>query len=124
VLGRLQRVFDGTGRIERHGDIDDYRWVAEGVPAVKVVLSSIGTWLGPVKREQAALALDRFAAQIRLKGDATRCVRGHAYTYIAMKAGRRRRVCNACDRLLERRKRAALGIPPRQFKNEARRYTS
>lgn len=33
------------------------------------------------------------------------------------------RRCNACRRLLDRRKRAALGIAPRPFKDLARRYT-
>jgi hypothetical protein len=40
-----------------------------------------------------------------------------------MRSGRMRRICNACARLQDRRERARRGIPPRAFKNIARRYT-
>jgi hypothetical protein len=68
------------------------------------------------------MALEKFRAQIRLKGDATHCVRGHLYSGLAVR-GRLRRICNTCDLLSERRRRAAKGIQPRQFKNPRRRYT-
>jgi hypothetical protein len=80
VLVRLQQAFQGLGRIERHGDPDDFRWVAEGTEAIDYVLDRTGRWLGTVKSDQAQLALRRFRAQMRLKGDATHCVRGHSYT--------------------------------------------
>ena len=123
VLIRLQQAFAGLGRLERHGDPDDFRWLAEGTEAVDYVLDRAGRWLGTVKSDQAQVALRRFRAQVRLKGDATHCVRGHSYTRIAMSGGRLRRICDVCDLLSERRQRASRGIPPRQFKNVARRYT-
>jgi hypothetical protein len=75
------------------------------------------------ERLQANEALARFRAQTRLKGNATHCVRGHEDTRIAMKGGRLRRICNPCERITDRMRRAAQGIRPRQFKNPARRYT-
>jgi hypothetical protein len=42
---------------------------------------------------------------------------------VAMRGGRLRRICDTCDLLSERRQRARRGIPPRRFKNVARRYT-
>jgi hypothetical protein len=124
VLKRLHSAFGGIGRIERHGDPDDHRWLAEGTDAVEYVLCRTEPWLGLVKVAQAKITLEKFRAQVRLKGDATHCVRGHAYAGVAMRGGRLRRVCNICDLLSERRRRAAKGIPPRQFKNLGRRYTS
>jgi hypothetical protein len=123
VLIRLQRAFEGLGRIERHGDPDDFRWLAEGPEALDYVVARTGRWLGTVKSDQAQVALRRFRAQVRLKGDASHCVRGHSYTRIAISGGRLRRICDICDLLSERRQRASRGIPPRQFKNVARRYT-
>jgi hypothetical protein len=90
---------------------------------IEHVLALTSQWLGDEKQEQAQQALATFAAQTRLKGDATRCVRGHFYTRLAMKGGRSRRICNACERITDRARRAAMGIPPRPFKNAARRYT-
>ena len=124
VLLRLHRALGGLGRIERHGDPDDFRWLAEGTDAVDYVLARTDRWLGPVKADQAQLALRHFRAQVRLKGNATHCVRGHPYSQVAMRGGRLRRICDTCDLLSERRARARRGIPPRQFKNVARRYTS
>ena len=123
VLVRLQQAFAGLGRIEKHGDPDDFRWLAEGTEAVDYVLARTGRWLGTVKSDQAQMALRRFRAQVRLKGDAIHCVRGHSYTRIAMSGGRLRRICDTCDLLSERRQRASRGIPTRQFKDVARRYT-
>ena len=124
VLRRLHAVFGGIGRIERHGDPDDYRWLAEGTDAVEYVLRRTEPWLGSIKVAQAKVTLEKFRGQVRLKGDATRCVRGHIYSGLAMRGGRLRRICNTCELLSERRRRAANGIPPRQFKNLGRRYTS
>ncbi len=124
VLLRLQRALGGIGRIDRHGAPDDYKWSAEGHAALEEVLALTSQWLGNEKREDARQALAKFASQTRLKGDATRCVRGHLYTRVAMKGGRRRRICNACTRLNDRARRAAIGIPPRPFKDFSRRYTA
>ncbi len=123
VLSRLRRALGAMGRIDRHGAPDDFKWSAEGPAAIEEVLVLTSQVLGHEKREQARQALAKFDAQIRLKGDGTRCVRGHLYTRVAMKAGRMRRICNACARLTDRARRAALGIPPRPFKDPTRRYT-
>ena len=123
VLIRLQRVFGGLGRIERHGDPDDFRWTAEGTDALELVLTLTREWLGQVKRDQADVALRHFRSQIRLKGDGTHCVRGHQYSAVRMRGGRLRKICLPCDRINSRKRRAAAGISPRQFRNVARRYT-
>lgn len=124
VLLRLQNAF-GLGRVERHGDPDDFKWVAEGVRAVETVLEAIRPWLGPVKIEQARLALDAAGTLGRVRGDELHCIRGHVYddVYIRMNGHIHRR-CNACARIVERAKRAAQGIKPRQFKNVERRYAA
>lgn len=122
VLRRLHRVL-AIGRIEVHGDPDDFRWCAEGAERVEQVLAIVDLWLGAVKRDQARNALARFRAQVRLKGEGTVCVRGHTYDRVAPTGTRgMRKFCNSCGRLLARRARAARGIAPRQFKNVARRY--
>lgn len=123
VLLRLQHALGAIGRIERHGDVDDFKWVVEGDRLVQTVLDTIGPWLDEQKAAAGRRALDAFRAQVRLKGDATHCVRGHEYTYMAMRGGRMRRFCSPCARLRDRRERAKLGIAPRAFKNVARRYT-
>jgi hypothetical protein len=123
VLLKLQSVFGGLGRIECHGEPDDFRWCAEGLESIERVLEITRPWLGDEKSADAAAALAAFRSQVRLKGDSVRCVRGHEYSYTAMRGGRMRRICNACARLQDRRERARQGIPPRAFKNIARRYT-
>ena len=123
VLLRVQRVLGSLGRIERHGDIDDFKWVAEGDANVEMVLRMLEPYLGAVKVAQARRALEIFRAQPRLKGTATHCVRGHEYSYTAMRGGRLRRICKPCARILEQRSRAKQGIAPRCFKDPARRYT-
>jgi hypothetical protein len=123
VLLRLQRALDGLGRIERHGEPDDFRWCAEGVESVERVLEITRPWLGDQKNADAAAAIAAFRSQVRLKGDSVRCVRGHEYSYVAMRGGRMRRICNRCARIADRRARAKQDIAPRQFKNVARRYT-
>lgn len=123
VLLRLQAALGGICRIDRHGEPDDYKWSAEGRAMIEDVLALTFPWLGDEKREAAALALAKFSAQTRLKGDATRCSRGHVYTRVAIKGGRERRICNACERIGDRARRAAQGIPPRPFKDISRRYT-
>ena len=119
VLTRLCAVL-GVGRIERHGDPDDHRWVAEGETAVRAVLAQVRPFLGTVRRSQAEAALARYAARPRARGDRERCLRGHPYD-------RRRRngrgVCLTCRRLRERLARAAQGIAPRAFRDPRRRYT-
>jgi hypothetical protein len=123
VLLRLREALEGIGRIDQHGAPDDYKWSAEGRIAVEQVLALTSQWLSDRKRAQAGQVLVRFSAQPRLKGDMTRCVRGHLYTRVAMKGGRSRRICNACRRLTDRARRAALGAPARPFKDPTRRYT-
>ena len=123
VLLRLQRVV-GIGRIECHGDLDDFKWVTEGRDAVLRVLEFTDTWLSGVKLAQAEEALAGFDRQERFKGGSpTTCMRGHNYDrVVTTSSGRTRKYCNACARLLGRRERAAQGSKPRQFKNIARRY--
>jgi hypothetical protein len=123
VLVRLRSALGGLGRIERHGDPDDFRWLVEGTDAVEQVLALTSRWLGPVKATQAKRALEEFRAQVRLKGSETHCVRGHEYTGSSMRGGRSRRTCQACDRITKRLRRAAAGIAPRKFRDVARRYT-
>lgn len=123
VLRRLHRVL-GLGHIECHGEPDDFKWVAEGIPAIEHVLEIVGPWLGPVKYMQARAAMAAFTQQTRLKGDHKHCKRGHEYDRMGRRPnGSMHRRCNACARLLGRRARAAEGIAPRQFANAARRYT-
>ena len=120
---RLHRIV-GVGRIERHGEPDDFKWVAEGIPALERVIEVVGPWLGAVKRDQARDAMAAFTNQARLRGDRTRCKRGHRYDRRStLTSGRTRVFCDTCARLRDRRKRAAMGVPPRQFKDAARRYT-
>lgn len=123
VLTRLHRVL-GIGRIERHGDPDDYKWLIQGVPGVREVLTVVGPWLGSIKREQARDALADVLAQRRVRGGGERCLRGHLYDRrVALPSGKSRGYCNACDRLLGRRARARHGISPRRFRDVKRRYT-
>ena len=123
VLLRLQHALGGIGRIERHGRPDDYKWYAEGRAMVQHALKLTAPFLSEEKLSQAKRALARFDAQPRLKGNETHCLRGHMYGRIGIKGGRIRRICNACERITDRARRAALGIPPRAFKNPQRRYT-
>jgi hypothetical protein len=122
VLVRLQRIL-ALGRIERHGEADDFKWVVEGETGVERVLGAVLPYLGEVKRNDAARALAAFRGQARFTGHQDRCLRGHPYSSVAMPDGRIRKTCRVCARLLDRRDRARQGIPPRQFKNETRRYT-
>jgi hypothetical protein len=117
VLRRLQSAV-GVGRIECHGEADDFKWVAEGREAVVRVLELTETWLGAVKLEQAESALDRFDRQERSKGaTATTCLRGHTCDRIVVTScGRTRRYSNACARLVERARRVARGGKPRQVR--------
>jgi hypothetical protein len=121
VLFKLRDLLGG--KIEVHGEPDDFRWLVEGVDRVEAILLRVRPWLGTVKQEQAYSVIHGFRSQIRLHGDAARCFRGHEYSRVYMSAAGPRRKCNACDRIRERKQRAAQGIRPRQFKNVARRYT-
>lgn len=123
VLVHLQRALGGIGRIEPHGEADAFKWLAEGAPHIERVIALTAPWLGVVKSEQARAALGHFKEQPRLKGDAKRCVRGHAYDHSVVRGDRIRRTCNACARITSRERRAGRGIRPRQFKDIARRYT-
>jgi hypothetical protein len=121
VLFKLQRVLGG--KIEIHGEIDDFRWLLEGPERVEAVLLQVRPWLGVIKQEQARSVLQRFRSQVRKHGDATRCVRGHEYSLVYMSRTEPKHRCKACARILSRMKRAARGIKPRQFRNATRRYT-
>ena len=123
VLLRLHRALGGLGRIECHGEVDDFKWVVEGPDNVARVLELVRPWLGEDKRADAEHALEAFHAQTRIKGGGTHCRRGHLYDRVDVRNGRTRRWCNACARLIQRRGRARRGIRPRQFRNVARRYT-
>lgn len=122
VLLRLKHVLGG--RIERHGDADDFRWVIESASTIEAVFALVRSWLGTVKQDQARRAIDGFRSQTRLHGTSDRCVRGHEYEHIYVSGTGPKRRCNACARVISRLKRASEGIKPRQFRNIARRYTS
>jgi hypothetical protein len=116
VLTKLNRTL-GLGRIERHGEPDDFKWVAEGVVNVSAVLEMVRPWLGPVKTSQAVAAL-MTAESSRLRGDAKRCVRGHSYDRVYVRPdGSIHHVCKACERVNERLKRAASGSKQRRLRN-------
>jgi hypothetical protein len=121
VLLRLQRLLGG--RIECHGEIDDFKWVTEGDNNVDKALRLVEPFLGEIKKAEGHRALAAFRAQVRLKGSTTHCRRGHEYTHTSLRGGRPRRICNPCARIIDRRERARLGIPPRAFKDLSRRYT-
>lgn len=120
VLGRLQQILGG--RIERHGEPDDFRWVVERAPLVVEIYELIRPMLGTVKQEQARNAIEVFRSQTRLHGDPSRCARGHEYDRVYMSASGPKQRCNACARILQRQQRARRGIKPRPFRNAARRY--
>lgn len=121
VLHKLQRLLGG--KIERHGEPDDFRWRTEGVARVEEVLVKVRPWLGTVKQRQARLAVEAFRAQVRVHGDSERCVRGHAYDHVYMSPKGPKRRCSACARIVGRMGRARRGIGPGHFRNGARRYT-
>ena len=123
VLTRLRDALGGLGSIERHGEPDDFRWVTQGAANVGKVLDLTSQWLGEKKLAQARGALHAFDSQEHLKGDSSRCLRGHVYDYQAIRGGRLRRICKACNRITHRKRRAAYGIRPRQFANASRRYS-
>ena len=50
VLVRLHAALGGLGKIERHGDPDDHKWLVEGEHGIRAVLAVVGPWLGPTKR--------------------------------------------------------------------------
>lgn len=106
VLHRMQRIFGG--KIEMHGEPDDFRWLVEGRPKVEEVFQRVRPWLGIVKQLQACLAIEGFRSQTRVRGDATHCIRGHEYSGSYMSRTGPKRRCNACNRILQRMKRAAI----------------
>ena len=98
VLVRLRRVI-GLGRIERHGDVDDFKWVAEGAVDVRRALDLVSPWLGEVKVAQAVASLDAHE-RLRVRGGADRCARGHPYDYVYVRpSGGIHRRCRACAAL-------------------------
>lgn len=116
VLLKLLRIL-GVGRIEQHGDVDDFRWVTEGTVNVNAVLEELRTWLGTVKVVQAETAIAT-AVAARVRGDAERCVRGHLYDrFYVRDDGTIHRICNSCERMNERSERAERGAKSRAVKN-------
>src|SRR6185503_20823816 len=98
VLLKVLRVL-GVGRIECHGEDDDFKWVTEGSACVDFVLEELRRWLGPVKTLQAESALEAALAR-RVRGDSQRCKRGHLYDRVVVRAnGTIHRICNTCERL-------------------------
>jgi hypothetical protein len=122
VLQRLRRALGGIGRLERHGEPGAFKWVTEGRAAVERVVAATSPWLGDVKVEQARRALAAFSEQERIRGDVDHCARGHAYDFVTVNLHRVHRRCNGCARIAARKRRAAQGIEPRQFKDVRRRY--
>jgi hypothetical protein len=121
VLLKLRRVLGG--RIERHGEIDDHRWVSERALEIDRIFQQVRPWLGTVKQEQARAAIETFKGQARLHGTSDLCSRGHEYDHIYMSRSGPKRRCRACARIVSRRSRSRRGIKPRQFSNADRRYT-
>lgn len=96
VLLRLRRAL-ALGRIEQHGDADDFKWLAEGQLHVRAVLDAVRPWLGEVKTTQALTAIDAHHAR-RVRGDAERCIRGHLYDAVdLLPNGNLHRRCSTCD---------------------------
>lgn len=115
VLVRLRQVVGG--RIEPHGDIDDFKWVIEGTQNVRAVLEAVRPWLGTVKITQATVALAK-AESNRVRGDSEHCARGHVYDRIYRRPnGAIHRICNACDRMNDRAKRVESGGRPRALRS-------
>lgn len=121
VLLRLRALLGG--RIERHGDPDDHKWLVEGRARVESVLKTLGPLLTDDKRGQAARALLAFDSQTRLKGDATRCLRGHAYSRSAMKGGRVRKICDQCEAIYDAREHNKRLIALQRFEEAPLAYT-
>jgi hypothetical protein len=110
----------GVGRMERHGEIDDFKWATEGVINVRGVLERLRPWLGSVKIAQATEALAT-AGSSRVRGDAEHCIRGHTYDHIYVRPdGTVRHRCNTCMRDRARAIRASQGIAPRTTNSEKR----
>ena len=121
VLLRLGRILGGG--VERHGEIDDHRWVSERAEEVESIFMRVRPWLGTVKQEQARHAIDIFRSQERMHGTSSRCKRGHGYDHPYLSPTGPKRRCNACARIVSRMSRARRGIRPRQFRNVHCRYT-
>jgi hypothetical protein len=115
VLERLRATLGG--RIERHGEPDDFKWVIEGVGNVRRVVEAIRPWLGDVKLTQAEAALTA-AEATRVRGDGERCIRGHVYDRVTVRPdGSVHRSCSACARITDRAERAASGGKARVVRN-------
>jgi len=115
VLVRLRQAVGGG--IERHGEIDDFKWVIEGTQNVRAVLAAVRPWLGTVKITQATVALAK-AESNRVRGDSEHCARGHVYDRIYVRPnGTIHRICNACDRMTDRARRVARGGEPRALRS-------
>jgi len=120
VLVKLQRVL-GIGRIDRHGEPDTFKWIAEGAVNVRAIVERLSPWLGSVKLTQASAAI-AVATTARQRGDSERCVRGHLYDRVDVRPnGNIHRRCSTCDRQRDRQKRLEQGIRPRAFKHPERR---
>ena len=110
------------GRIERHGDIDDFKWVSEGAPNVRRALDIVRPWLGDVKVKQALEALASHE-QVRLRGGPDFCIRGHQYDYVYIRPnGAIHRRCRACGHLRAQATRMELPMRPRRLEDAPTRY--
>jgi hypothetical protein len=121
VLLRLQAALGG--RIQRHGEPDDYKWLVEGPQRLQVIIDLLSQWMSEEKRTAAIGALSAFHAQRRFRGDGIRCLRGHSYSRIASRGGRLRKICGECARMYRRAASARLEPPMHQLEEVARRYT-
>jgi len=117
VLVRMRNTLGG--RIERHGEIDDHKWVIEGGVQVRDVVERLRPWLGEVKLLQATQALDAHELA-RVRGTQERCARGHLYDHIYVRPdGTIHRRCNACARQRDREMRLERGGRSRVVRYES-----
>jgi hypothetical protein len=115
VLLQLREILGG--RIEAHGEIDDFKWVAEGVVNVTRIAALVEPWIGDLKLRQAHTAIDA-ASALRVRGTDEHCIRGHVYDRVYVRPdGTIHRVCNACERIRRQASRAALGSKRRMLRN-------
>ncbi len=119
VLLRLRDAV-GVGHLERHGEIDDFKWVVTGEERVSAVLELLRPWLGAVKVEQAVRSLAAHHDS-RVRGTSERCIRGHTYDGLYVRPdGTIHHLCRTCDRLRE----ATQGDDGRRLADERFRYAA
>ncbi len=98
VLLYLRKAL-AIGRIERHGDADDFKWTTGGERNVRTVLEAVRPWLSEVKTHQALQALATHVT-FRVRGNADTCIRGHTYDGLTVRPdGAIHHHCSACDQI-------------------------